>query len=255
MDTSTVQQLNEINKKFYKTTAQAFSDSRKYYWQGWREFLPYLENLLGEKEKISVLDVGCGNGRFGNFLVDYLPSIEINYTGIDNSKELLEIAERQLKQTNLNIQLIETDIVETLLSGTFLHDLPQQFDVIVLFGVLHHIPTYKLRERLIAELSEKLTDNGLLVFTLWRFLDNDRLQKKQVNYAKASLSPEDLEENDFLISWERGKSSFRYSHYANEKEEALLVAASHLELLNSFESDGKEGKGNKYLVLTRPSGV
>lgn len=255
MDAQTIKQLNEINQNFYKKTAQDFSDSRAYYWHGWREILPYLENLLGEKDQLKVLDVGCGNGRFGSFLADNLPTINIDYHGSDNNKKLLEIAAQRLKKTELNAHFSYSDIVDELIDGSFLANGSQTYDIIVLFGVLHHIPTYQFRKKIIQALSNKLNPHGVFVFTLWRFIDDNQLEKKQVEYQKGNLSEDELDKNDYLISWQRETTSFRYCHYTDDQEEKRLVSASGLELLNSFESDGREGKGNKYLVLTQTSGV
>lgn len=254
MDRSTILQLNTINNTFYKTVAQDFSDSRSYYWHGWREFLPFLENMLGETDQLEVLDVGCGNGRFGLFLVDSLPSISINYLGIDSNKQLLEIAKKSHQQTHLDSEFAQLDIVQSLLDNTFLKT-KKTYDVIVLFGLLHHIPSFQLRKQLVQMASKKLKTNGLLILTLWRFLDTNQLQKKQVAFEQAELNPAQLDKNDFILSWNRGKKSIRYCHYADKDEEARLLSASELELLSSFESDGKEGRGNRYLVLTRPSEV
>lgn len=255
MDEHIIRQLNEVNQKFYKKSARDFSDSRAFYWHGWREILPYLENMLGEKETLRVLDVGCGNGRFGSFLVDNLPSIEIQYTGMDNNDTLLTIAQHKLKHTHLDTTFIKTDIVEDLLSDQFFKDTKEKYDIIVLFGVLHHIPSYKLRKKLITTLSKLVSDNGLFVFTLWRFADDDQLEKRLVGYDKAGINEKDIDSNDYLISWERETTSFRYGHYTDESEEDKLITASGLHLLESFESDGREGRGNKYLVLSQPGSV
>lgn len=255
MEIKTIEKLNKINQAFYKKTAQDFSDSRAYYWHGWREIIPYLQNILGEKEQLKVLDVGCGNGRFGSFLIDYLPEIEIEYTGTDNNKKLLEIAEEKLSKTHLDTKFLNIDIVNELLENTFLTNDSQTYDIIVLFGVLHHIPTHAFRKKVIQTLSKKLAPHGIFVCTLWRFVDDQNLEKKQVDLEKGDIKAEDLDKNDYLISWERETTSFRYCHYTDEQEEQRLIAASGLELLSSFESDGREGRGNKYLVLTQPSGV
>lgn len=255
MDTLTIRQLNKINQKFYQKAAQDFSDSRAYYWHGWREILPYLQNLLADAEVLKILDVGCGNGRFGSFLADNLPSIPMQYTGTDNNQQLLTIAEERLKKTELETSFLQQDIVESLLDDSFFTNDSQAYDIIVLFGVLHHIPTYQLRKKIIQTLSKKLTHNGIFVFTLWRFIDDNQLEKKQVEYQKGNLDEDELDKNDYLISWQRETSSFRYCHYTDTQEEQRLIAASGLDVLSEFESDGREGKGNKYLVLSQTSGV
>ena len=71
MDQTTVKQLNEINLKFYSNLSEQFSESRDYYWKGWERLLQ--EEPLKEKKRkipLKVLDVGCGNGRFGKFIVE-----------------------------------------------------------------------------------------------------------------------------------------------------------------------------------------
>jgi 2-polyprenyl-3-methyl-5-hydroxy-6-metoxy-1,4-benzoquinol methylase len=255
MDQEVIKQLNKINQAFYKKTAQDFSDSRAYYWHGWREILPYVQNLLGIKNELKVLDIGCGNGRFGSFLVDNLPEIKISYTATDNNEKLLEIAKAKLKTTHLDTHFTNVDIVDSLIDNSFLSNDTQRYDIIVLFGVLHHIPTYEFRKKVIQTLSDKLSPNGIFVCTLWRFVDDLQLEKKRVDLDKGNVVAKDLDKNDYLISWQRETTSFRYCHYTDEKEEVKLIDASGLDLASSFESDGREGKGNKYLVLTRSSGV
>ena len=255
MDVSIIHKLNEINKKFYKKSARDFSESRAYYWHGWREILPYLETILGTKDSISILDIGCGNGRFGSFLADNLPPISINYNGLDNNQILLNIAKKRLSTTHIDTHFKNIDLVNELLEKSFLKTDTGTYDVIALFGVLHHIPSYALRKQLIKILSQKLNPGGVFVFTLWRFLNNDQLEKKQIEYEEAGVNEDDLDDNDYILSWERQTKSIRYCHYANQNEEDKLIAATGLELLVDFESDGREGRGNKYLVMTKHAGV
>ena len=76
-------QLREINRKFYDGLAQPFTQTRQRPHDGFFELMNYLPD-----EKVSLLDVGCGNGRFGLFLEQHKRLID--YTGIDFSVGLLE---------------------------------------------------------------------------------------------------------------------------------------------------------------------
>ncbi len=67
----------------YNSFAVDWDRTRK---NDWSEF----ELLKSRIEKGSqVLDVGCGNGRLFKFIKD---QADVNYTGMDNSEKLIEIA-------------------------------------------------------------------------------------------------------------------------------------------------------------------
>src|SRR5437773_46351 len=70
VDQVTIQRLNEINRAFYNRVAQDFDETRQQAWPGWDTLLSYLNAPLNAP--LSVLDVGCGNGRFGLFLAQRL---------------------------------------------------------------------------------------------------------------------------------------------------------------------------------------
>jgi len=251
MDLNTVQKLDALNARFYRKIAEDFNQTRSFYWHGWREFLPYLQLLVAEREQLNVLDIGCGNGRFGKFVFDYLPAVPISYTGIDNNQQLLELADTKLKQTHLDVELKPVNIVKALIDKNFATQLTPKYNVIVLFGVLHHVPSLKLRKKLMSELKSILVDGGIIILTLWRFLDSKKLQNKLKSFDQLSIDQSQLEPNDYLLSWQRGSTAYRYCHYTDREEERELVAVSGLKIIDTFESDGKEGRGNKYLVLSK----
>ena len=80
MDHKTVQSLNEINAQFYASIGKYFDETRQQYWQGWDQVL---DHTFPTPRPLSVLDIGCGNGRFSSFLAN--KGYEIAYTGIDLS--------------------------------------------------------------------------------------------------------------------------------------------------------------------------
>ena len=104
MNDFTIQYLNQINRRFYETVAAEFDASRQRAWAGWEEVV---RNL---KAPLHVLDVGCGNGRFGVFLIERLGKDALHYHGMDSSAALLDKAREAL--AGIDARLEQRDIVE-----------------------------------------------------------------------------------------------------------------------------------------------
>ncbi|MBP7740881.1 methyltransferase domain-containing protein [Candidatus Woesebacteria bacterium] len=247
MDENTILKLNKINNDFYSTVATDFDDSRQYFWEGWKKLIHYTKDF----NQLKSADIGCGNGRFFEFLIKNIPKAEISYLGIDNNEDLLKFAKNNFKKNNFdNYQLKKIDIIESLLSkNDFLKEdqklqTNDGFNLIVSFGVMHHIPSYKLRLQLISYLKSKISDNGYIILSLWQFMEFERFRKKVVNYNN-------FEENDYILDWNRGKKALRYCHFIDEVEQNNLIFDSKLKLVERFRADGKEGNVNTYLVLKK----
>lgn len=236
MNIKTIQSLNQLNTDFYQTTAIDFNESRNYYWQGFTEILRFLKPI----GSMSVLDVGCGNGRLGQFLQENLHDTLLEYTGIDSNPKLLEFAQEKL--SDVSPRLEQRDIVTSLINGDDFAT-NQRYDLVVCLGVFHHIPTFGLRLALLKKLLSKLNQNGILIISFWQFLSIPRLEKKIVK------TDYPLEENDFILDWKRGKNALRYCHFCDETEQNLLVSQASAELTERFTADAKESTGNTYLVL------
>lgn len=253
MNKTFIRKLNSLNRKFYKQVAASFSESRSYYWQGWNKLVPYIQGLAkNNDDQLTVLDIGCGNGRFGAFLAAQLPNIKIKYIGIDNSQKLLDIAESQPLTKNIKSKFIKLDIIEELLQETFHKNIKRNSpDFITALGVLHHIPSFKLRRDFIYQLAKTLRQPGYLAFTSWNFMDTKRFQKKMIEPEKVDLNPEKMKEHDVILDWKRGATAYRYCHYTDQNELELLVNNSGLEQASQFKADGKSGKLNTYTVLKK----
>lgn len=235
MDIETIRRLNKINRDFYAAVADDFDQTRGEAWPGWKPLLPHVSLPL------HVLDVGCGNGRFGLFLAENLPPAAIHYHGIDSSPALLEHARQSLSTIpELNVQLEQRDIVENPPdSGSY--------DLIALLGVLHHIPGYDQRQAFMRALAARLKPGGMLFFACWRFYEYERFRSRIVDW------PPDIqvEAGDYLLDWRRGTVSLRYCHYADDAEHAALVAATGLREITSYRADGATGDANRYSLLQR----
>lgn len=229
MDELIINRLNTINRDFYRTTAANFDKSRGSAWPGWDKLLPHLSLPM------SVLDVGCGNGRLGVFLHDKFGT-DVLYHGVDNSPELLAAARAALPEVTFE----ERDIVDNPPdAGTY--------SLVTLFGVMHHIPGAERRLALMRKLAERVAPGGLLVFTTWRFYEVEKLRERITPWP-ADLAA-NVEAGDYLLDWRRGVTALRYCHYVDDAEQAALIAASGLTEIDTYRADGYTDADNSYSIL------
>lgn len=228
--------MNQLNHLFYQTVASSFNETRARPWSGWEKLLPSIENLSAKPTK--VLDLGCGNGRFGAFLHDH--DLKIHYTGIDINPYLLERAADLMHQKGIDHQLQEGDLINGYMPE-------QDYDLITLFGVMHHIPAFDQRRSIMQQLAGKLTPHGLLMITFWLFYEDHKLRERIIPWSDPRV-PEayhnlDLEAHDFLLEWRRDKPALRYCHYIDLAEMEKLLEG--LKIVTTFEADGH----NRYVII------
>ncbi len=214
--------LLKLNQKFYLKTQEYFNRSRQSPWSGWQKLLPHLQGRT-----LKVLDLGCGNGRFGQWLS---AKRRIDYVGLDNNQYLLDQARKSLPQA----QLLRSDITKPW-------RLKDKFDLIVLMAVLHHIPTRAARLKILLRAKKLLTKNSILVFTVWHFNQLKRFKRHVIKK---------LPNNDYILSWNQGVTTQRYVHLFTDAEIATLIKNLKLKLLADYVADGRLGQSNRYLVLT-----
>lgn len=86
-------------------------------------------DTVREYENPSVLDVGCGSGRIGEFA---LQAGAGRYVGIDFAEPMLDLARDRLARFGDRVTLIPGDFRETPLEGPF--------DVILALGLFDYLP-------------------------------------------------------------------------------------------------------------------
>ncbi len=246
MNAKTIRQLNSINQSFYTITAEYFSQSREYYWVGWNCLLPFLQKQAFLLHSCSVVDIGCGNGRFGQFLLEKMPAVR--YSGLDSNPQLLKYAEEKLTPFEQSAQFAYCDIIESCLEKILTTKLnPYRPTVITLFGVLHHIPSLQLRKALIEQIVESLLTQGLLIFTTWDFQKSNHLFMHRVKADTLHIDEEQLEPNDYFLPWGKGVSAVRYCHLTTHEEVSQLIAHFPLHLVTQFTADGKNQENTYYV--------
>jgi tRNA (uracil-5-)-methyltransferase TRM9 len=231
MNDATFKRLNEINRAFYRVTAESFDESRGQPWSGWDTLLPYL------KPPLTVLDVGGGNGRFGVFLAQKLGT-GLVYRGMDSNLTLLERARAAL--SGVEVQLELRDVIENPPDGG-------EYDLVALFGVLHHVPGSQQRREFIRTLAQRVGPGGYLAFAAWRFYDFARFRERIVPWP----GDLDVEPGDYLLDWRRGVHALRYCHHVDDAEHSDLIAATGLTEIATYRADGRTNDINRYSLLRR----
>lgn len=236
MESKVVERLLTLNRDFYTKLADPFAQSRLRPQPGFYRLADELPQPCHH-----LLDVGCGDGRLGRFL---LARRAIRwYTGVDFSAELLARA-----QAITMGDFHQRDISQ---SGS-LYGLGQ-FDAITCLATLQHIPGRDNRIGLLAEMKAHLAPHGRIILANWQFLDSGRQRRKIVDWCEVGLDGTDVEPNDYLLVWRRGGFGLRYVSLIDEAETGRLAQAVDLEIVNQFRSDGKEGNLSLYTILVAKS--
>lgn len=247
MDRITAARLNAINLAFYREHADEFNAARERPWAGWSP-LPELLRARGICRDPDVLDVGCGNARFGAFLcAERVPPRR--YVGVDASAELLAHARaRALPGASFSVaDFVGADPEAALPAGPF--------TLVALFGVLHHVPGAERRRALALALARRVEPRGLLVLAAWQG-DASAWKRERVvpweewnRSASEPVDPAQLEPGDCLLAWGSSRQGVRFCHFVDDAELEALLGALPCELLSSWRADGHEARQNRYFAL------
>lgn len=141
-------QIEKEMTKTYNTIARKYEKEAHEDWKDKKyidKFLKYLNN------NSSILDIASGTGE----LLKYYNDRDFLATGIDISKEMINISKRKVS----NVKIIEMSLYD-------IDKLEENFDGISATFILVHIPKEKINE-VIQKISSRLNKNGILliVFT------------------------------------------------------------------------------------------
>ena len=232
-------QLIDLNRTFYQTFAHEFSATRQRLQPGVQRIL----NQISSQE--SVLDLGCGNGSLGKEL--FIRGHKGPYVGLDSNADLLKIARGNLPDLS-SVSLIQKDLT----SPSWDTDLPvKQYDIILAFAVLHHIPGTALRQQVIEKIKSLSVLDGRFIHSEWQFLNSPRLRKRIQPWDKVGLNLDQVEAGDFLIDWRQGGQGFRYVHHFDIRELESLAVDTGFKILETFFSDGEGGNLGLYQIWKR----
>lgn len=129
----------------YDQLARYYDTDKSPVWQEVKDL------LSGIKSSVSVLDIGCGTGRVRQALAD-----KIDYTGLDNSPELLAVARRRY----VNNKFIQADARALPLQDN-------SFAAVLLIATVHHFFDKADRLKILTEAKRVLKPGGQIYLTVW----------------------------------------------------------------------------------------
>jgi len=240
MEEKIQQFLLEMNQNFYDGYARSFSSTRQTIQPGIRLLLP---DLL---QSVRILDLGCGNGNLAKELLE--AGFEGDYVGLDISQGLLKeaselIDEKRKKQFNFIHANLASDWSEFSVHGNF--------DSIVSFAILHHLPLEKIQKNFFEQIESMLLPGGSFYLSTWQVKNNRRLQNRIQPWSTVGLDQYLLTEDDLLLDWRAEPSlppKYRYVRHYSSALLRQLGDSARLELTKEFFSDGKEGDLALYQV-------
>jgi SAM-dependent methyltransferase len=127
--------------------------------KNYEEECNYIEDLLahfGEKQRGSILDLGCGTGTHA--LIWGKRGWRVK--GIDRSDKMLDIARKKAVETNSKVAFSQGDLSE--------FDESSKYDVVVsMFAVVSYLSRNESLKHFFKKVSEVLHDGGYLIFDTW----------------------------------------------------------------------------------------
>lgn len=258
MDEGLARRLEEMNRGFYARQAQSFSDTRQNPWPGWGRCLESVgDALLGPGAR--VLDVACGNMRFERFLAMRGQAPEAHVLAVDSCDALAAGADlRDCAAAGLDVSFAPFDVLEALRGEDGLAGLlgESAYDLVACFGFFHHVPGADARARLAGELCRLAAPGGFVLVSLWRFASDPSLLARAIRTTEeacSALGLSGLEEDDYILGWNGKSGEHRYCHSFSDDEVRSMgdVLPEDVIVVDRFNSDGRTGGLNAYLVLRR----
>ena len=236
MDAVLAARFIALNRRFYAEFARSFSETRPPDRVNLDPILPQLA------DGVKVLDAGCGNGRIVTALDR--ARLRLNYLGVDATPELLAMA-RARRMRHVRAEFREADLTVAGWPAAVADRAP--FAVALMTAVLHHMPGYALRARIVRELRGLLAPDGVLILSNWQFDRVDRLRRKIAPWSVIGVDLAAVEPGDALIDWRRsGAVGYRYCHLLTEAEVERMAAECGFRVERQFVADGEM---NLYSVL------
>lgn len=228
-------------KNVYDTIAEDFSRTR---WNLWPKVVEFIDAL---PEKITVADLGCGNGKYLNKLAEKHRQV----IATDFSKNLLEVARNKDGHSQVVHNFCTADI-------TYLPFRDELCEAAISIAVIHHLTDYARRRKSVEEILRILKPGGLGLITVWCrdqkdavYADKEENQEEPENclaaddtqnaddFLQVHKSRTTFKTNDMLVPWKlNGKTYHRYYHLFEDGEFEKLCHGLNCRVLQVVIDNG-----------------
>ena len=137
------------------------------------------------------------------------------------------------------------------MSDTWSADLDPPYDVVLARAVLHHIPGYANRLRVLQQAAALLSMDGRIWLANWQLLNAERFRRRLQPWESIGLTETDIEVGDCLLDWRREGLGLRYVHHIDVDEAQRLASDANLRIVEMFTADGREKNLTLYTVMMR----
>ncbi|MDP2820998.1 MAG: class I SAM-dependent methyltransferase [bacterium] len=224
-------------KDFYDLISLDFDRTRSFNWQ---EISPFIDKFIKPGDKI--LDLGCGNGR----LFDLLKEKNISYFGVDNSEQLIGIAEK--KYGMAGAKFLAVDILKLPFAEN-------SFDAVVSLAVFHHIPSEQNRQIFFQQIKKVLKNKGILILTSWNLWENPKAKWLLFKYTLLKLlGKSDLDFFDIFYPWKNSQGEIvgnRYLHFFSPKKLEKIATKNGFDIIESGILPRSQKYSNIYLIARK----
>ncbi|MFA6437305.1 MAG: class I SAM-dependent methyltransferase [Candidatus Paceibacterota bacterium] len=209
MNIETAKNILNDNKNTWNNIAEKFELTRHRVWD--------LEPLADyAKSGMKTLDLGCGNGR----LYEILKNKEIEYTGVDISENLINIARAKYPK----IEFLVGDGIELPFRD-------YSFDIVYSVAVFHHLPSKTLRVQFLKEVKRVLKKDGKIILIVWNLWQRKYFKLLVKSSLLKVLHKSKLDWGDLYIPWQNQYQ--RYHHAFTKKELKKLFIKAGLSIEKS----------------------
>jgi ubiquinone/menaquinone biosynthesis C-methylase UbiE len=238
MDKHTADKLIVKTRDDYNLIADQFASTRKF---NWGDFAKVMERVV-VPDGAKVADLGCGSGR----AYELVKRSDIEYFGLDISKDLIEHAKRIVPAGHFTVGDM---------TNTQYHN--DQFDLVISVAAIHHIPSKKLRGMALREMHRIVKPGGSVVVTAWYFWDKPKYLKLILRSALDKLLGRSaLDFGDFNMEWKIGSGEIKTSRYFHAWRKREIIFAlkragfTSVRLTDYIKHDPKSGR-NLILICTK----